>query len=467
MQRRLIVLVSVLAGSLVIPVPEMVRAAGTTPAAGDWNFCVSSSEVGCIESVGFVDGSSNPVTVTSRTALSAAAGPTVSFGCSSFSTNQSECDADAQTPNSPRSVGKCGFTEPARLMGNVTWSGHEGEPFEVRVRTGDFDPVFSWGNGITGTTRIVNGDGTFGFVWKGFIDEIITANIPSSLTNPPLPANHYQLMKEFFATAVADSSLPVSKIYVMPAAYFHITTPIEKVDGKWVQSCADIPMVGMWVEANAQMFSYGFGFNGRSALASTKFSFEASSPHFLVGGAQVNSARFKMFIPDSYVESLGHTSDTFDVQSLRITTADSQGTSPTLTRVTGGFGLDFGIEHYSSPNPTVEIHNRNWSDPVGRTTAPAATPGSGSTGTSPVKTTPTKSLRAGKSLAAATLLKSVKISRPAGATTTLRVVSGSRYCRVSGTTVKALKTGTCKVSITVRQRGKSTKSGTLVVKVTR
>jgi hypothetical protein len=460
--RKLLAVVVLFLTSFQMVDASVVQGAATTPAIGEWGFCTSSQDVGCIESFKTVNDVDQEVVISTESQRQAYTGLSFGIRCSSFSTNQSQCDSRASTPRDPRTVGKCGFTEPAKLNGTASWQGRSGRAFQMTVRTGDFDPVLSMGNGINGTTRTVNDDGTFTFIWSGFMDEIKTASLPSSLTSGMLAPNHEQLMKDFFATAVADSAVQNSIIYVWPAAYLHVAVPGERVNGVWVTECVNLPMVGMWVEANSQMFSHSVGFFGRSTKASSKFSFAASSPHYLAGGVTINPARFNMFIPDSYVSSIGYTADTFSISALKLSAADNQAVNPVLTRRTGGFGLDFGIAHYSSPNPQLEFYNNNWTEPADSTSA-SLTP---LVNTAPLAAVsalkpvvkPTKVLRVGKVVTKAVILNASGLQRPSRSTSLITVVSGAKNCRVLGSGVRGLKVGTCKVKVIVRASGKPSKS---------
>lgn len=461
-----------LATLLFLPVfhTTTVQAASPTPTVGKWDFCVTETDIGCVESFKTTDDNNQPISITSENERLPYSELSFDMNCSSLSTNQSQCDSKANTPRDPRGVSACGFTEPAKLTGHARWTGRAGRGFQMTVRTGDFDPAFSFGNGITGTSRIANPDGTYKFVWTGIFDEIKTANIPTSLTSGPLATNYDQLLKEFFATATVGSAILNSIIYVLPAAYLRVGLPGEKVNGVWVQECKDLPMKGMWVEANAQMFSYLVGFYGKSKQAASKFSFAASSPHFLPGGTELNPARFNMFIPDSYVTSIGYSTESFTLSALKLTVADNQIAKPVLTRRTGGFGLDFGIAHYSSPNPELEILNANWTET--ETSLPLATTPTSTTTTLVSVTVPATTplgvtAKVQKTLSGNTLAKSAGLAIPKKAK--ISVTMSSKYakrCRISGTSIKTLTKGTCvvKVSVTTVTKKKTSKSLTITVK---
>ena len=466
---------SILIALLVLPLFKInqINAAAVTPSLGQWEFCTSETDIGCIESFKTKNDTNQEVTIVSQSQKQTYTGLSFDISCSSFSTNQSSCDSKASTPSDSRGVGKCGFTEPAKLVGTASWPEHVGQEFQMTVRTGDFDPVFSYGNGITGTNRIENSDGTYKFVWQGKFDEIKTSSIPSSLTSGPLAANHEQLMKDFFSTATVNSAVFNSTIRIMPAAYLRVLLPIEKVNGVWLQDCKDLPMKGLWVEANAQMFSYQVGFFGKSTSAASKFIFAASSPHYLPGGTDLNPARFNMFIPDSYVASIGYTTESFNVSALKLSVADNQVAKPVLTRRSGGFGLDFGIAHYSTPNPVLEFLNPNWTETAdsaltSNTTAPTTTTTTTAVYVPPVTTIKQTGIqtKVKKTISGTSLAKSVSLSIPKKAKISITMASKyAKKCKVSGTSVKTLAKGTCvvKVTVTTSTKKKTSKNVTITV----
>jgi hypothetical protein len=445
---------------------QSVEAAAPTPAVGKWDFCAVETDIGCIESFKTTNNNNQEIVIVSDIQRQTYPGLNFDFNCNSMSTNQSSCESKATTPSDSRGVGKCGFTEPAKLIGHASWAEHVGKEFQMTIRTGDFDPVFSFGNGITGTSRTENPDGTYKFVWSGIFDEIKTSSIPSSLTSGPLANNHEQLMKDFFSTATVNSAVLQSIIYVMPAAYLHISLPSERVNGVWVQECKDLPMKGMWVDANSQMFSYQVGFYGKSTSAASKFSFAASSPHYLPGGTELNPARFNMFIPDSYVTSIGYTLETFSVSALKITVADNQVANPALTRRTGGFKLDFGIAHYSTPNPVLEFLNPNWTETVALIPASSGTTTTFVPLVSTLKQTGIQT-KVKKTMSGTSLAKSVSLSIPKKAKISITMASKyAKKCKISGTSIKTLAKGTCvvKVTVTTATKKKTSRNVTITVK---
>jgi hypothetical protein len=146
--RKILAVAVLFLTSLQLVDTSVVQGANATPAVGAWVFCVSSQDVGCIESFKTVDDANQEIVITSEPQRQAHTGLSFGIWCTSLSTNQSQCDSRASTPRDPRVVGKCGFTEPAKLYGTASWQGRFGRAFQMTIRTGDFDPVLSMGNGI-------------------------------------------------------------------------------------------------------------------------------------------------------------------------------------------------------------------------------------------------------------------------------------------------------------------------------
>jgi hypothetical protein len=72
-----------------------------------------------------------------------------------------------------------------------------------------------------------------------------------------------------------------------------------------------------------------------------------------------------------------------------------------------------------------------------------------------------------KAATAASLAKYAKVSVPSGAKVGVKVLpSSAKYCKVVGTSVKGIKNGVCKVTLTVTPKKKgSTVSKTVVLKI--
>jgi hypothetical protein len=83
-----------------------------------------------------------------------------------------------------------------------------------------------------------------------------------------------------------------------------------------------------------------------------------------------------------------------------------------------------------------------------------------------VKAAPT--VKVARTLSGKTIASYAKLSVASTSKVSLRVVTSSaKICRVVGTSLKGLKAGTCKVTVSVKPKKGSTKSKTVSVKVTK
>ena len=119
-----------------------------------------------------------------------------------------------------------------------------------------------------------------------------------------------------------------------------------------------------------------------------------------------------------------------------------------------------------APTATTAPTNSNGSSV---TTVPTANAGSTTATTSPATSSssaPSSAVGVGKTSPKTALLALAKVTVPSGAKFALKVASSSsKNCKVSGTGVKALKAGSCKVTLTITpKKGKAT-SRTVTLKV--
>ena len=71
-----------------------------------------------------------------------------------------------------------------------------------------------------------------------------------------------------------------------------------------------------------------------------------------------------------------------------------------------------------------------------------------------------------KSATAVSIAKYAKVTVPAGAKVTVKVLSSSsKYCKLVGSSVKGVKNGLCKVTLTVTPKKGSVVTKTVVLKV--
>lgn len=311
-----------------------------TPDAGSWPFCTTETQIGCIESF-TLEGDDGVLR----------ASPMVSVSCRSNSTNQSKCDVNAQTALIGR-VGPCGFDNPAQLVINVSWQGHENRKFELVIRTGNFEASFSTGNGISATKNEKNEKGASKYTLYGFIDKLQSANIPSSL----LTTVDEVKLKEFFETAIADFLSYRSVVYVYHSSYLKMALPRTLI-------CESVPMKGVWAEANGQFRGFSLQWNGLDNAEPMKLNFEARGPHYAFGTTPNENifvpARIRLFLPKTITEYLGYGAGEFNTAAIGVTTANNTQAVPQITSVSDGYIIDLGIVHYSSPDPVFTVLNKN------------------------------------------------------------------------------------------------------------
>jgi len=225
--------------------------------------------------------------------------------------------------------------------------------------------------------------------------------------------------------------------------------------------CKYYPFDGAWAEANAQSFSWSYSSGDMSASVPKVLKFIAAAPHYLpqISGQplEVMPARVQVFLPVSYFSALGYQSlSEFNAASYSIATEDGQDTKPTATVQDTGVLINLGLQHYSSPNPSVTFVAKG--EAVNRTTTmPLTTPKpTASVIASPVSVPSTVSAPAKVALPkmakkATKALTSFISYKTAGAKT-WKVTGG---CRIVGSKLRApAKATTCKLTLTVRNSKK-------------
>ena len=100
------------------------------------------------------------------------------------------------------------------------------------------------------------------------------------------------------------------------------------------------------------------------------------------------------------------------------------------------------------------------------TVAPTSTSSTTVAPTSTTVTVPQPLVSATKSATAVSIAKYAKVTVPAGAKVTVKVLSSSsKYCKLVGSSVKGVKNGLCKVTLTVKPKKGSVVTKTVVLKV--
>lgn len=232
---------------------------------------------------------------------------------------------------------------------------------------------------------------------------------------------------------------------------------------------------GTWISTNASMFSVG-----QVNFLTGEFNVNAAGPHYLpddfgpidtisdLTGRKLNPARFEMFIPyetvaDVVSKVMGTTVTVAQLKLfLAAPTSVVEGTIQqagalgvleklqglTITKGDAGLQVNFNLTHFSSPNPKLRLLN-----PTRKRTSLS----NGGV------INPLRKGKVNTSYSTATLVK------PASGTSVTKVTSSnSAMCKVttsrSTITVKMLKRGTCKLTVTT-SRSRRTASTTVSVLV--
>ena len=431
---------------------------------GNWDFCKDGKTTGCITRIIVTSTEGVETTFTSKEAAAAATveysvycGPVECEGSPTMKQLQSYVSGGCKT-NLGLGLNRPWLNLSAGVRDHPTWT------ISLEINTGTHDPVFALGKGTVKTQRTENADGTFSFIWVAKPVIIARVGLSQSFGDPSTNSRYTQDLRDFYSTAVATTVEYSASVNVLPATHFLIG------------NCALIPLAGGWAEANAQGFLFGADFSKLGSDPTKQiFPFSAYSPHFIPGewmsniplgpvspspvpiaptpeaNRIINPARVQMFLPPDYLKMLGYDDlSAFTMSSFSVVVEDGQNLNPSFVVQNGGVLLDFGISHYSAPNPTLTVLVR---EKAVVTTKPTSQVLTG------VLTQP-KSARSIAIFAKMKVLSTSKVS--------LKVVASSaKFCRVSGASLKGLKAGSCKVTVTVKPKKGRAVSKTVTLKVTK
>jgi hypothetical protein len=244
----------------------------------------------------------------------------------------------------------------------------------------------------------------------------------------------------------------------------------SKLAGATVSAAAnlyDISLSGPCPLASTTYSGNDGGFS-RPPSDSTTLTVKMVGPHYKQNGATLNTGSLEVFIPKETISACFGGTATDLATSLGMTRAEA-GVIDEVVKTTGapatglqyataviGDGLKISVSAVTFSDPTYNLllHKAN----VARTSTTVVTVVGVKASTTQLTR---KSARSAKSLAT-----QAKLSVLSGSKISLKVVaSTSRNCKVTGTTIKGLKVGSCKVIVTVKPRKGTSRSKTLTLKV--
>jgi len=434
--------------------PHSTQAAvDNVPSPGGWRWCTDSVVNGCIQSVTTTSPEKVETVYTTSTTMPMELMVVVS--CTPNG-SQNTCDGNryesaTQGPCRQKSTWSVSQMVVPALEIDITWPGKSGWIVKVKISSGNFRPAFTIGHGTTSAITTDDGDGTYTYTFSSEIEKSYSGDAPDGIR--PGLSNYAQWLLTAAATRFTES------IHVQIWPRDHLLDPSKSATG-----CGYYPFEGAWAEANANSFSWSyssalFPTSVTPATVPNKLSFTAQNFHYLPQNGQepleVMPARIQVFMPAAYFTALGYSSlSEFDSSSFNVTAEDGQVVKPTITPRDNGLLINLGVQHYSSPNPTIIFKPKTLS----------AVPDTSSTTSTSPKAVFALSTR--KLISATSLAKNTGISVAKGAAVSLRVVpTSSKICRVTGVLLKSIKLGTCKVVVTTRSKTGVEKSRTISLSV--
>lgn len=447
-----------------------VRAAtALTPPTGSWGFCTTDAQVGCIEYFSF-EIESGMVREYASLGEAQSVGLTPSAICYAQrpSGEAPSCDpsygsSSTMTCGTAGTYVQLGVSFTPTLNGQL-FSGAQfvGRKIVMRVRTGDFDPSFTMGGQINSTTRTTRNDGSYLFEVRGQVQTSYGVNTSSVSVSPP--DTYRTRLSAFLATSVATSVGYGFGATVYPRSWLKSTS----VDLNGL--CVEVPLVDAWADANGMGFESSLIPARPTDPVASTIKFKVAGPHYLPesngNDDKIVPARIRFFVPNSYITAAGYSdSSQFTEKSLTVTAYQGESKAPTLTKTSTGIIVDFGITHYSTPDPIVTVYKYG-STPSSPTST--ATPSSSTSSTvvvSPATTKPS-ALKAGKSMTRNVVLSRAKLTIPKGGSASVSVAASStKNCRLVGTSIKGLRAGNCKVTVSVRSKAGKRSSKTINITI--
>ena len=464
----MVVLVTCVLGSTSLVAPRVASGTAATPTVGDWPFCTADAQVGCIEHFSFEDAGGTMrtyailpeaqnagITVTARCYASgvsegAPCVPPKSVGCGSAGTNfQFSLEPTPFENGQPRDK-----------------SAMNGRKFVIRLRTGSFDPVFSMGGRIESVKRTKLASGEFTLEVGGSIQAVYEVQTYPAVPIDP-PDTYRTRLSDYLKTSKATSVSYRAAVSVFPSAFLQSTS--LELGGL----CISMPFTDAYADMNGNGTTLSWVPSKPTDAVASTIKLQIHGPHYLPesngNDDKIVPARIRFFLPDAFFADAGYPDPSkFDAKSLQITAYGDQLSVPVLERRTDGILVDYGISHFSVPDPVVTIlrYGKTLAEVPTAVTTTTTAPASFASVATTTAAAPAKSLKRGMRLTASSAAATAGLSHPAGSTIALKVSKGSTYCRVSATGLVALKAGTCNVTVTVTTKVKKKTSRTVTVTVT-
>ena len=278
----------------------------------------------------------------------------------------------------------------------------------------------------------------------------------------------------------------------------------SKLAGATVSAAAnlyDISLSGPCPLASTNSSGYEGG-GSRSSAETTTLTVKMVGPHYKQNGSTLNTGSLEVFIPKSTISacfggtatelaaSLGMTRAEAGVTAevVKTTGAPATGLQYATTVIDDGLKISVSAVSFSDPTYNLLLHKAAVASTTTTTTTAPTTPSSVATTTTVPPFTSTTVVDGGASTNLTTLIQTnaalasqlsrttlrtakslatqAKLTVLKGSTVSLKLVgSSAKNCKVTGATIKGLKVGSCKVTVTVKPKKGVSRSKTLTLKV--
>jgi hypothetical protein len=291
--------------------------------------------------------------------------------------------------------------------------------------------------------------------------------VPLTKVNYSLPANAALNCQGKEFTDPACIALAGSDLAAIASGSVRFDTSARpsnysKLAGATVSAAAnlyDISLSGPCPLASSS-FSGSDGGGGRPSTESTTLTVKMVGPHFKENGATLNSGSLEVFLPKETITTCFGGTAAELAATLGITRTEAGVTADVVkTSGTSSTGLQY-ITTVVGESLKISVLSVSFSDPTYNLLLHKAAVATTTNAASATQLSRTGS-RTAKSLAAQAKLPILK-----GSTVSMKVfASSTKYCKARGSTIKGLKVGTCKVTVTVKPKKGPSRSKTLNLKV--
>ena len=331
---------------------------------------------------------------------------------------------------------------------------------------------------------------------------VVVAIKPSTLSIVDDPTRSCARKEFTDATCIARAATRDLAAMVLGTVRFDTSvrpSNYSKLAGATVSAAAnlyDISLSGPCPLAATNSSGYEGGGN-RPSTESTTLTVKMVGPHYKLNGSTLNTGSLEVFIPKETIAACFGGTATELAASLGMTRAEA-GVTAEVVKTTGapttglqysstviGDGLRISVSAVTFSDPTYNLllHKAAVSStttnpsstsatttvpPTGGTTTTVVNGGASTNLTTLIQTNAASATQLSRttSRTAKSLAVQAKLTVLKGSTVSMKVfASSAKYCKARGSTIKGLKVGTCKVTVTVKPKKGPSRSKTLTLKV--